>query len=553
MTKKKIHNNFIKKIIEKDLKDKKHLFIRTRFPPEPNGYLHIGHAKTICLNFEIAKNYNGYCNLRFDDTNPKKEKAEFINSIQKDIQWLGFKWHKQPRYTSNYFEKIYKYAIQLIKDDLAYVDLLTKKQIREYRGTLIQPGTDSPYRKHTIEKNLFLFEKMKAGLFLPGQACLRAKINMKSSRIIMRDPVLYRIVFKKKDQTSSNKWLIYPTYDFSHCISDSIEGITHSLCTLEFSDNKHLYNWILKKIKILNKPNQYEFSRLQLEYSILSKRKIQILIEKKIVTNWNDPRLATISGLKKRGYTASSIKDFCKKIGVTKQESLIEFSLLESCIRKELNNVAPRIMAVLNPIKIIIENYPNNKIEKIIIANHPNNPKMGFREIFFSKEIYIDKSDFSEKENKKYKRLTLHTKIRLRYAYIIQTTKIKKDKDNNIISIHCTYDKNTLGRNPKNEKIKCVLHWVAKKKSLQSKFILYNKLFKIKNPELEKDFLSHINEQSIIIKKGLIDSYISKNNYNKIYQFERIGYFCIEKKNYDKKKWIFSRIVSLREKINLKK
>ncbi|CAL4043337.1 Glutamine--tRNA ligase [Buchnera aphidicola (Tetraneura ulmi)] len=545
---KKMQNNFIKKIIDKDLKNKKYLFVRTRFPPEPNGYLHIGHAKTICLNFGIAKNYNGYCNLRFDDTNPKKEKIEFITSIQKDIKWLGFKWHKEPRYTSNYFEKIYEYAIQLIKKNLAYVDLLTKKQIQEYRGTLTKTGKDSPYKNNTIKKNLYLFKKMKDGLFLPGKACLRAKIDMNSSRIVMRDPVLYRIIFKKKNQLTSNKWLIYPTYDFSHCISDSIEGITHSLCTLEFSDNKFLYDWILKKINVSNKPKQYEFSRLQLEYSILSKRKIQILIEKKIVKNWNDPRLATISGLRNRGYTASSIKNFCNKIGITKQESLIEFSFLESCIRKELNDIAPRIMAVLDPIKIIIENYPDNKTEKIRIPNHPKNPKMGFREIFFFKEIYIDRSDFSEREDKKYKRLTLNTKIRLRYAYVIQATKIKKDKNNNIISIYCKYDKNTLGRNPKNEKIKCILHWVSKKKSLKSKFFLYEKLFTIKNPELKKDFLSYINKNSIIVKNGLIDSYISKIPYNKNYQFERIGYFCIEKKNYNKKKWIFNRIVSLRKK-----
>ncbi|MDE5285278.1 MAG: glutamine--tRNA ligase, partial [Buchnera aphidicola] len=369
-------NNFIYKIINYDLKKNKNLSLHTRFPPEPNGHLHIGHAKSICLNFEIANFYKGKCNLRFDDTNPIQEKIKYIKSIQYDVQWLGYKWHNNIKYTSEYFERLYQYAIELIKKKLAYVDNLTKKEIKEYRGTLTQPGKDSPYRNRNIEENIILFEKMKNGYFSEGEACLRAKINMKSDSLLMRDPILYRIIFTNHHQTNK-KWCIYPMYDFSHCLSDSIENITHSLCTLEFQENKKLYNWILKNTNVKNYPKQYEFSRLNLEYTILSKRKLKILIEKGIIKNWDDPRMPTISGLRKKGYTASSIKQFCQKIGVTKQNNLIEISLLESCIKKELNHSAIRTMAVLEPIKIFLYNLNPDHKEIFTVPNHPKNKDMG--------------------------------------------------------------------------------------------------------------------------------------------------------------------------------
>ncbi|CAL4323808.1 Glutamine--tRNA ligase [Buchnera aphidicola (Eriosoma grossulariae)] len=537
-------NNFIKKIIYLDLKNNKYSQIHTRFPPEPNGYLHLGHAKALCLNFGIANDYQGYCNLRFDDTNPKKTKKKYINSIINDIQWLGFKWNGKIHYTSEYFKILYEYAIQLINKELAYVDLLDKNQIKEYRGTLTQKGKNSPYRNHTIEQNIKLFRQMQNGELNPGTACLRAKIDMESNYMIMRDPVLYRIIFSKND-SNHHKWYIYPTYDFSHCISDSIEGITHSLCTLEFTENKKIYDWILKNINIKNIPKQYEYSRLQLEYSILSKRKLQTLIDNKIVKGWDDPRMPTISGLKRRGYTPQSITNFCKKIGITKQENIIELSLLECCIRNELNYTAPRIMAILNPIKIIITNYPINYVEKLIVPNHPNRPELGTRTLLFYREIYIDQSDFSEEDNPNYKRLTLKQEVRLRYSYVIQAYKIKKDINNNIKIIYCKYDPKTLGKSPDNRKIKGVIHWIASNNICKAEFHIYNRLFTIPNPENNKNFLNYINKQSLIIKKGLIESNIINNHDQLTYQFEREGYFYMEKTK--KNHFIFNQVTTLRE------
>ncbi|CAL4323937.1 Glutamine--tRNA ligase [Buchnera aphidicola (Eriosoma lanigerum)] len=542
---KKNKNNFIKKIITHDLKTKKFTYIKTRFPPEPNGYLHLGHAKAICLNFGIARDYQGHCNLRFDDTNPDKTKIKYIKSIKSDIQWLGFKWNGKTRYTSEYFEILYEYAIQLINKNLAYVDLLDKTKIREYRGTLTLPGKNSPYRNHTIQKNIILFEKMKKGQFKSGSACLRAKIDMNSNSMIMRDPVLYRIIFTPHE-TSKNSWYIYPTYDFSHCISDAIENITHSLCTLEFSDNRKIYDWIIKNLNIKHVPHQYEYSRLHLEYSILSKRKLQILINNKIIENWDDPRIPTISGLRKRGYTAQSIINFCEKIGITKQENIIELSLLESCIRQELNNTAPRRMAVLNPIKVVIINFPINHVEKLIVPNHPTRPELGTRTLLFTQELYIDRNDFSEKDNPNYKRLTLHQEVRLRYAYIIKVQKIEKDSNDNIINIFCTYDNSTLGKQPKNRIINGVIHWVSLTYSYTAEFRIYNKLFNIKNPENEKKFLNYINTTSLIIKKGFIESNINKNNLPCTYQFEREGYFYIE--SIKDNNLIFNQITTLKDK-----
>lgn len=547
------YNNFICQIIQKDLSENQNLSFHTRFPPEPNGYLHIGHAKSICLNFELAILYKGKCNLRFDDTNPIKENIKYINSIQDDIHWLGYKWNKI-YYSSEYFSILYKYAKELIKKGLAYVDHLTKEQIREYRGSLKKPGKNSPYRNRTIEENIKLFKKMKDGYFSEGEACLRAKIDMSSSLIIMRDPVLYRIIFCNHHQTQK-KWCIYPMYDFAHCISDSIEKITHSLCTLEFQDNKSLYNWILKNITVLHHPKQYEFSRLNLEFSVLSKRKIKTLIDKNIIQGWNDPRIPTLSGLRRKGYTPSSIREFCKKIGVTKQNHLIEFSMLEYCIRKELNQIAIRTMAVLEPIKIFLYNLNANYKEILTVPNHPNNLDLGTHEIIFTNLIYIERSDFKEKYDKKYKRLKLGSEIRLRHAYIIKAEKIEKDQNNNIINIICYCDLNTLGKKPKDKKNPPVIHWISVKNSFPAEFRLYNQLFNIKNPDQEKSFLSYIKKDSLITKNGFIEKEIGQkikinindNKEKEFFQFERIGYFCLDYIDSKKEHLIFNRTVSLRD------
>jgi len=548
----KYSNHFIEKIINRDLKNKICRKIRTRFPPEPNGYLHIGHAKSIYLNFYLAKKFNGRFHLRFDDTNPMKENISYVESIKKDVRWLGCMWDGSEKYSSSYFNDLYQYAIELIKKGLAYVDKLKKNEIKNYRGTLIKPGTNSPYRNQTIEENLSLFKKMKKGEFSEGNACLRAKIDMKSSFITMRDPVLYRIMFAHHHQTG-NDWCIYPTYDFAHCISDAIENITHSLCTLEFQDNRRLYDWILNNISVEHRPKQYEFSKLSLEHSVLSKRKLKTIIEKKIVNNWDDPRLLTISGLRRRGYTPESIKNFCMKIGVTKQENSVQLSLLESCIRSDLNIRAPRVMAILDPIKIIIHNIPDCQKEIIIVPNHPNNKKMGNRKYIFSKEIYIDRSDFNEKKSNNNTKLSYGTFIRLRYAYVITVTKIQKNKFGEIICVICEYDKNTFRKNPIKYRVSGVIHWIAKENILNAIFNIYYPLFKVKKPDLEKKYLSFVNENSLVQKKGIIEKSIILNSKNNFYQFERVGYFCIDQDSLDKlheKNYVitFNRIVTLKER-----
>lgn len=499
------------------------------------------------MNFGIAKIYNGQCNLRFDDTNPMTENKEFVNSIKQDIEWLGFKINKDNIfYASDYFDQIYNYAIELINKNLAYVDDLTFDQIKEYRGTLTKPGIDSPYRNRTSEENIFLFNKMYTGSLPEGKACLRAKIDMSSKIIVMRDPVLYRIKFSTHYRTG-NKWCIYPMYDFAHCISDSIECITHSLCTLEFLDNKKLYNWILDNISINNKPCQYEFSRLNLEYNILSKRKLQQLVNKKFVSGWDDPRMITISGLRKRGYTAESIINFCKKIGVTKQLHTVEFSLLEHCISSDLNKKAIRTMAVLNPIKMIIKNLSIDYKEIIYMPNHPNDITRGYRKVLFSREVYIDRADFSEDINNTndIKSLKIGQEIRLRYSYIVKALSINKDKYNNITCIYCVCDINTLGKKPKdNRKINGVIHWVSVINALKAEFKIYKSLFTIKNPNDNKNFLKFFNKKSLVIKKGFIEKNLEIYK-NLFYQFEREGYFYID--TYDKNKLVFNRTISLKK------
>ncbi|WP_394861286.1 glutamine--tRNA ligase [Vibrio cholerae] len=540
-------SNFIRQIIDKDLADGKHTTVHTRFPPEPNGYLHIGHAKSICLNFGIAQDYQGQCNLRFDDTNPEKENLEYVESIKKDVTWLGFDWSGEVCYSSDYFDKLYEYAIELIQKGLAYVDELTPEQIREYRGTLTEPGKHSPYRDRSVEENLALFEKMRAGEFAEGQACLRAKIDMASSFIVMRDPVLYRVRFAEHHQTG-DKWCIYPMYDFTHCISDALEGITHSICTLEFQDNRRLYDWVLDNITIPCHPRQYEFSRLNLEYTVMSKRKLNQLVTEKLVTGWDDPRMPTISGLRRRGFTPSAIREFCKRIGVTKQENMIEYSALESCIRDDLNENAPRAMAVLDPVKLVIENFAAGTVETLTLANHPNKPEMGDREVPFTRELWIEREDFREEANKKYKRLVLGKEVRLRGAYVIKAERIEKDEQGNITTIFCSYDPETLGKNPADgRKVKGVIHWVSAEKGVPAEFRLCERLFTVPNPGAADNFAETINPESLVKVQGYVEPSLVEAKPEFGYQFERMGYFCADNKDSSPQALVFNRTVGLRD------
>ncbi|EGR4195440.1 glutamine--tRNA ligase [Vibrio cholerae] len=540
-------SNFIRQIIDKDLADGKHTTVHTRFPPEPNGYLHIGHAKSICLNFGIAQDYQGQCNLRFDDTNPEKENLEYVESIKKDVTWLGFDWSGEVCYSSDYFDKLYEYAIELIQKGLAYVDELTPEQIREYRGTLTEPGKHSPYRDRSVEENLALFEKMRAGEFAEGQACLRAKIDMASSFIVMRDPVLYRVRFAEHHQTG-DKWCIYPMYDFTHCISDALEGITHSICTLEFQDNRRLYDWVLDNITIPCHPRQYEFSRLNLEYTVMSKRKLNQLVTEKLVTGWDDPRMPTISGLRRRGFTPSAIREFCKRIGVTKQENMIEYSALESCIRDDLNENAPRAMAVLDPVKLVIENFAAGTVETLTLANHPNKPEMGDREVPFTRELWIEREDFREEANKKYKRLVLGKEVRLRGAYVIKAERIEKNEQGNITTIFCSYDPETLGKNPADgRKVKGVIHWVSAEKGVPAEFRLYERLFTVPNPGAADNFAETINPESLVKVQGYVEPSLVEAKPEFGYQFERMGYFCADNKDSSPQALVFNRTVGLRD------
>ncbi|ERK14991.1 glutamine--tRNA ligase [Serratia sp. JSRIV001] len=538
--------NFIRQIIDEDLASGKHTSVHTRFPPEPNGYLHIGHAKSICLNFGIAKDYQGQCNLRFDDTNPVKEDIEFVDSIKHDVEWLGFTWSGDVRYSSDYFDQLHQYAVELINKGLAYVDELSPEQIREYRGSLTAPGKDSPYRTRTVEENLALFEKMRNGEFAEGTACLRAKIDMASPFIVMRDPVIYRIKFAEHHQTG-NKWCIYPMYDFTHCISDALEGITHSLCTLEFQDNRRLYDWVLDNITIPCHPRQYEFSRLNLEYAIMSKRKLSQLVTEKIVEGWDDPRMPTVSGLRRRGYTAASIREFCQRIGVTKQDNNVEMMALESCIRDDLNEHAPRAMAVLDPVKVIIENMSQD-VEMVTMPNHPNQPEMGSREVPFSREVYIDRADFREEANKQYKRLVLGKEVRLRNAYVIKAERVEKDAEGEITTIFCTYDPDTLSKDPADgRKVKGVIHWVSAAHALPAEIRLYDRLFSVANPAAAEDFLATINPESLIIKQGFVEPSLATAQPEKAYQFEREGYFCADSRHSTADRLVFNRTVGLRD------
>ena len=539
-------HNFITQIIDEDLASGKHKSVHTRFPPEPNGYLHIGHAKSICLNFGLAKEYNGLCNLRFDDTNPVKEDVEYVDSIKADVEWLGFKWEGEPRYASDYFDALYGYAIELIEKGLAYVDELSPDEMREYRGTLTEPGKNSPYRDRSVEENLALFERMKNGEFAEGTLSLRAKIDMASPFMVMRDPVLYRIKFASHHQTG-DKWCIYPMYDFTHCISDAIERITHSLCTLEFQDNRRLYDWVLDNISIERPlPHQYEFSRLNLEGTLTSKRKLLKLVNEGIVDGWNDPRMPTISGLRRRGYTPASLREFCRRIGVTKQDNVVEYSALEACIREDLNENAPRAMAVIDPVRVVIENFEGE--ETLTAPNHPNRPELGERQLPFTKELYIDRADFREEANKQYKRLVLGKEVRLRNAYVIKAERVEKDANGEITTIFCTYDPETLGKNPADgRKVKGVIHWVSAVHNHPAEFRLYERLFTVPNPGAAEEIESVLNPTSLVVKHGFVEQNLVNAEPEKGYQFEREGYFCADNKDSRPEHLVFNLTVSLKE------
>ena len=540
--------NFIEEIIEEDLKNGKNCArVHTRFPPEPNGYLHIGHAKSICLNFGLAKKYNGLCNLRFDDTNPTKEDVEYVDSIKEDIQWLGFQWTSE-HYASDYFEQLYAWAEWMIERGLAYVDDSTQEEISCERGVPTQPGIESKYRNRSVEENLDLFRRMRAGEFLEGSRVLRAKADMASPNMHMRDPIMYRILFAEHHRTG-NKWCIYPMYDYEHGQSDSIEGITHSLCTLEFEIHRPLYDWFCKVLEIYH-PQQIEFARLNLNYTIMSKRKLLQLVEEKYVMGWDDPRMPTISGLRRRGYSPEAIRNFSETIGIAKRENVIDVSLLEFCVREHLNKVAIRTMAVLDPVKLIIDNYPESETEMLQAINNPEDPEAGVREIPFGKVLYIERADFKEDADKNFFRLTIDREVRLKYAYIIKCTHVVKDDSGNITEIHCTYDPETKsGMAQSNRKVKATIHWISENYTQPAEIRLFERLFTVPEPdnaEEGKTFLDYVNPNSLTVAHGLIERGITKENAAKYYQFERTGYFCMDKDATDNK-LVFNKTVGLKQ------
>jgi glutaminyl-tRNA synthetase len=542
-------HNFIRNIIDRDLEQNKNQGkVATRFPPEPNGYLHIGHAKSICINFGIARDYKGTCNLRFDDTNPAKEDVEYVDSIKEDIEWLGFKWNNL-YFASDYFDKLYDYAVQLIKDGKAYVDDLSPEKIREYRGTLKEPGKNSPYRDRTIEENLSLFEKMKNGEFEEGSCILRAKIDMSSPNINLRDPALYRIK-KAHHHRTGDKWNIYPMYDYAHGISDAIEGITHSICTLEFEDHRPLYDWFLDELKTPAHPQQIEFARLGLNHIVMSKRKLLELVQEKYVSGWDDPRMPTISGFRRKGYTPESIRNFCDMIGVAKSHSIVDMGQLEFCIREDLNKKSKRVMAVLKPIKLVIDNYPDDQVEWLDTENNPEDENSGIRQIPFSKELYIEEEDFMEEPPKGYFRLSVGKEVRLKNAYYVLCNSIIKDENGNVTEIHCTYDPETKSgsNNPNMRKVKGTIHWVCAKHAVNAEVRLYNSLFTVSNPDdVEEGYKSVLNPDSLIVlKNAKLEPSLKDSILGQGFQFIRNGYFCLDKDS-KSDNLIFNRTVSLKD------
>ena len=544
--------DFIREIIDNDNKTGKHGGrVATRFPPEPNGYLHIGHAKSICLNFGIAAQYGGgTCNLRMDDTDPAGESLEYVESIINDIHWLGFDWQDRLFYASNYFEQLYQFAIQLIKTGKAYVCSLSADEIREYRGTLTEPGKESPYRNRSIEENLDMFARMRAGEFADGAHVLRAKIDMASPNIVMRDPVIYRIKRAPHHRTGDT-WIIYPMYDFAHCLSDSLEKITHSICTLEFENNRPLYDWIVNQVIEGDRPQQIEFARLNLSYTVVSKRKLIELVEKKYVTGWDDPRMPTIAGMRRRGYTPEAIRKFCSTIGVAKNENLVDIALLESCVRDDLNEQAPRAMAVLHPLRLIIDNCPEGQVEELECSNHPQNPDMGTRKVPFSRVLYIEQDDFTENPPKKYKRLAPGREVRLRSSYVIKfASMVKDEKTGAVAELHCTCDPETRNAPPADgRKVEGVIHWVSADHAIQAEARLYDRLFQIPDPaEISDDVTKHLNPASLeTITSCYVEASLKNAPPGGHYQFERVGYFCVDTKDSSPGKPVFNRIVPLRD------
>lgn len=538
------NTNFIRNIIDEDIHSGKHSNIITRFPPEPNGYLHIGHAKSICLNFGLAEHYEGTCNLRFDDTNPEKESEEYMHSIRKDVEWLGFSWANL-QHASDYFDQLYDFAVELIKDNKAYVESLSADDIREYRGTLKEAGKNSPYRERSVEENLDLFARMKAGEYKDGELCLRAKIDMAAANINMRDPVIYRIRHVHHMRTG-DKWCIYPMYDFTHCLSDAIENITHSLCTLEFADHRPLYDWVIENVSSPSQPRQYEFSRLNLSYTITSKRKLNQLVTENYVESWDDPRMTTLSGLRRRGFTPAAIRTFCERIGISKNDSVIDMSLLEDCVRDDLNQTALRRMAVLKPLKVIIENLPADETQMVKAPNNPNDEHAGKRDIPFTREIYIDADDFLIDAPRKFFRLTPGKEVRLRGSYIIKCNDYKTDDNGNVVELRCSYDPDTLGKMPTDRKVKGVIHWVSASKCIDAEVRLYERLFNIENPAGEANFLDGINPDSLHIQTAKVEPALAEAKASDRFQFERIGYFCVDKTS-TKEKLVFNRTVTLRD------
>ena len=551
----KVVSNFIRHIIDEDISNNKNGGrVVTRFPPEPNGYLHIGHAKSICLNFGLAGDYNGVCNLRFDDTNPEKEELEYIDAIKKDVSWLGFKWQGEAKYASGYFDQLHSYAIELIKSGKAYVCSLSPDEARDYRGSLTAAGKDSPYREQSVEENLDLFARMKQGEFDEGEKVLRAKIDMASPNINMRDPILYRIRKIEHHQTG-NEWCIYPMYDYTHCLSDAIEGITHSLCTLEFEDHRPLYDWVLDQLQTPSHPQQIEFARLNLNYTITSKRKLKQLVDEHHVLGWDDPRMPTISGLRRRGYTPASIRDFSERIGVTKVDGVVDMSTLEFCIREDLEHSAPRAMCVINPLKVTIESWAEDEVQELSAPRHPKDESMGRRTLKMTRVIYIDRSDFEEVPPPKYKRLTVDKEVRLRNSYVIKCEQVIKNEQGEVIELRCSHDAGTLGKKPEGRKVKGVIHWVSQQYSVPAEVRLYDRLFTEENPEAaaknheddDSHFLDFLNPDSLtVMSHARAEISLADTQAGDAVQFEREGYFTADPDS-GSDKLIFNRTVSLRD------
>ncbi|KTC95531.1 glutamine--tRNA ligase/YqeY domain fusion protein [Legionella feeleii] len=537
-------SHFIRQLISEELASGKHQDVITRFPPEPNGYLHIGHAKSICLNFGLAEEFAGRCYLRFDDTNPIKEEEEYVNAIIDDVKWLGFKWC-DITHSSDYYQQLYDYAVDLIKQGKAYVDSLSMEEIRAYRGTLQEPGRESPYRNRSVAENLDLFARMKAGEFADGAHVLRARIDMQAGNVNMRDPVLYRIRHAHHQRTG-DEWCIYPMYDYAHPLSDALEKITHSLCTLEFQDHRPLYDWFINNLPVPAKPVQTEFARLNLSHTVTSKRKLRELVEKKVVTGWDDPRLPTLRGMRKRGYPPAALRQFCEIIGISRSDSVIDMSLLEECVRDELNKTAKRALCVVEPLKVIIENYPEGRVEKLEAPFHPQDPQAGNRILPFSREIYIERSDFMEDPPKKYFRLSPGAEVRLRHAYVIRCTEVVHDEQGNIRELRCTYDEDTLGKNPADRKIKGVIHWVSCEQAHPVTIYQFDRLFNDANPAREEDFLQFLNHDSLQVQQAFCEPSLAKQSLEEVFQFERLGYYCVNQLNNDKVS-AFHRVVGLKD------